>query len=60
MNKMDNELRNPSQEKGWEGRKNKGNLGRMKEITLRIHRVGLADVENDRIHLKRNTPVEKD
>ena len=34
--------------------------GRMKQITLRRLLVDLADVENDRIHLKRNTPLEKD
>ena len=43
--------------KGWEGGKNKGNLGRMKKTPLRKLRVDLADVENDRIHLKRSTPV---
>ena len=32
------------EEKGWEGGKNKDNLGRMKQVTLRILRVGLADV----------------
>ena len=37
----------------WE---NKGNLGRMEE-PLRKLIIDLADGENDRMHLKRNTPV---
>ena len=41
------------------GRENKGNLGRMKQITLRRLWVDFANVENDRIHLNRNTPDEK-
>ena len=46
--------------KGGRVGKNKDNLGRMKQIPLRKHRIDLADVENDRIHLKRSTPVGKE
>ena len=42
------------------GRENKGNLGWMRQTPVRKLRVDLADVENDRIHLKRSTPVEKE
>ena len=39
------------------GRENKDNLGWMKQTPVRKLRVDLADVENERIHLKRSTPV---
>ena len=42
------------------GRENKGNLGKMEQTPLRKLRIDLADGENDRIHLKRDTLVEKD
>ena len=38
---------------GWE---NKGILGKMEQTPLRKLRIDLADVENDRIQLKRSTP----
>ena len=46
--------------KGWEGGKAKVTWGRMKQTPLRKLRVDLADVETDRIHLKRSTPVGKE
>ena len=48
------------EEKGWEGGKNKGNLGRLEETPLRKLRNDLADVENDRIISKRSMPVRKE
>ena len=48
------------QEKGWEGGKNKDNLGWMKQTPLRKLRIDLADVENDQIHLKGSMSDEKD
>ena len=61
INKMDTWLRNMSPwRKGWEGGKNKGNLGQMEWILLRKLRIDLADFWDDRIHLKRSTPVEKE
>lgn len=44
---------------GVGGRENKDNLGRLKQTPLRKLRGDLGNVENDRIHLKRSTPVEK-
>ena len=62
INKMDTRLRNlsPWRKQGREGGKIKGNLGWMKRTPLRKLRLNLADIENERIRLKRNTPVEKD
>ena len=42
---------------GWE---NKDNLGRMKQTPLQRTEDSSRECWNDRIHLKRNTPVKKD
>ena len=43
--------------KGWEGRKKKDDLGRMKQTPMRQLRIDLANGENDVIIFKRNAPV---
>ena len=51
---------NESLKKRVGGQENKGNLGWTKQTPLRKLRIDLVDVENDRIHLKRSTPVGKE
>ena len=46
--------------KGERAGKTRATWGRMKRIPLRKLRIDLANVENDRIHLKRSTPVGKE
>ena len=55
INKMDTRLRNLSPwRKRVGGRENKGNLEWMKQTPVRKLRADLADVKNDRIHLKKH------